>query len=295
MAKGKIIKALSGFYYVQDEHEQIYQCRGRGIFRNRKVSPLVGDSVVFQIDQRNEGTITEIDPRANELVRPAVANVDQVILVFSSIEPDFSPLLLNRFLVLIEHKGIEPIICISKIDLLTEKQLDEIKQFSAEYQQIGYQVLLLSSETNRGVEAFRPYLEDKISVFAGQSGVGKSSLLNALNTNLSLETASISTHLGRGKHTTRHVELMEIGNGLVADTPGFSTLDFSEIESDELADCFPEMSKASADCKFRGCLHVKESFCAVKEKVESGEICLYRYQHYCQFLEEIIERKPRYR
>ncbi len=295
MPKGKIIKALSGFYYVQDEKEQIYQCRGRGIFRNRKVSPLVGDSVVFQIDQRNEGTITEIEPRANELIRPAVANVDQVILVFSSIEPDFSPLLLDRFLVLIEHKGIEPIICISKIDLLGATLLEKINMFSADYQLVGYKVLLLSSETNRGVEEFRPFLNDKISVFAGQSGVGKSSLLNALNTELSLETASISTHLGRGKHTTRHVELMEIGNGLVADTPGFSTLDFSDIETDELGNCFPEISEASRKCKFRGCLHAKESSCAVKEKVESGNIRSYRYQHYLQFLEEIIERKPRYR
>ncbi len=279
MAEGKIIKALSGFYYVLDNNKVI-QCRGRGVFRKNKVTPLVGDYVEFQAENVTDGYILKVFDRKNELVRPPIANVDQAILVFSALEPDFSTALLDRFLVLVESKDIEPIICITKMDLLTSEQVSKIEKYAKQYRSFGYEVLETSSKTEQGLKELTPYLKDKISVFAGQSGVGKSSLLNALKPELDLKTAMISSHLGRGKHTTRHVELIDIKNGLVADTPGFSSLEFSELEVEELPHCFPEMIKVSEECKFRGCLHINEPKCAVKKAVTSGEIPTYRYDHY---------------
>lgn len=292
MPEGKIIKALAGFYYVIDGEKTI-QCRGRGVFRKRKISPLVGDDVVYQYENEQEGYILEIKDRKNELVRPPISNVDQAILVFSAVEPAFSTLLLDRFLVLIEANDIKAIIVISKFDLLSESDQQKIKQYQEDYQKAGYDVLTTSSVTAEGMEELKPFIGNAVSVFAGQSGVGKSSLLNALNPDLQLKTNDISSHLGRGKHTTRHVELIPIGEGLVADTPGFSSLDFT-IGEGELSDCFPEMREKSQECKFRGCLHDKEPKCAVKAAVESGEIKQYRYDHYMEFLAEIRDRKPRY-
>lgn len=293
MPEGKIIKALSGFYYVLYQ-DKVIQCRGRGVFRKNKVSPLVGDEVIFQAENDLEGYILEIKDRKNALVRPPIANVDQAILVFSALEPDFSTLLLDRFLVLVEFNHIKPFLCITKLDLATEVQHQAIERYAEDYRAAGYEVALTSSEKEMGIEQLYPHLENKISVFAGQSGVGKSSLLNALRPELDLKTNYISSHLGRGKHTTRHVELMNLGNGLVADTPGFSSLDFSELEAEDLSLCFPELHQASENCKFRGCLHRKEPKCGVKAAVETGEIPAYRYEHYVAFLEEIKDRKPRY-
>lgn len=293
MPEGKIVKALSGFYYVL-HNETIIQCRGRGVFRKNKITPLVGDEVIFQAENAQEGYILEVKERRNELVRPPIANVDQAILVFSAVEPDFSPLLLDRFLVLIEFNRIEPFICITKLDLATNELHQEIENYAKNYRAAGYQVVLTSSENEMGIEKLYPHLENKISVFAGQSGVGKSSLLNALKPELELKTNDISSHLGRGRHTTRHVELINIGHGLVADTPGFSSLEFSNLEAEDLTLCFPELQKASENCKFRGCLHLKEPRCGVKAAVEAGEIPSYRYEHYIHFLEEIKDRKPRY-
>ncbi len=293
MPEGKIIKALSGFYYVLYD-DRFIQCRGRGVFRKNKITPLVGDEVVFQAENDQEGYILKVKERKNELQRPPIANVDQAILVFSAVEPDFSPALLDRFLVLVEFNQIEPLICITKMDLAEDEQKERISTYAKDYMTAGYEVILTSSETEAGIDQLHPHLENKISVFAGQSGVGKSSLLNVLSPNLDLKTNNISTHLGRGRHTTRHVELMKIGNGLVADTPGFSSLEFTNIEAEELTHCFPELLQASEQCKFRGCLHLKEPKCAVKAKVETGEIPAYRYEHYVDFLQEIKDRKPRY-
>ncbi|MFY4773841.1 ribosome small subunit-dependent GTPase A [Metabacillus sp. RGM 3146] len=294
MPQGKIIKALSGFYYVLDNSELI-QCRGRGVFRKNKVTPLVGDEVIYQAENHKEGYILDVLERKNELVRPPISNVDQAILVFSAVEPAFSTLLLDRFLVLIEANDIKPVICISKMDLIPNDALRlEILQFARDYETMGYEVLLTSTATKNGIESLTPLLDNKISVFAGQSGVGKSSLLNALMPELELKTSVISSHLGRGKHTTRHVELIPAGDGLVADTPGFSSLDFTEIEAEELTYCFPEMKELSQDCKFRGCTHVSEPKCAVKDAVQKGSIPKYRYEHYLSFLAEIKDRKPRY-
>lgn len=294
MPEGKIIKALSGFYYVMTDNGKMIQCRGRGVFRKNKITPLVGDHVVFQAENEREGYILEVKDRKNMLIRPPISNVDQAILVFSAAEPEFSTALLDRFLVLVEFHGITPVICITKMDLIDDKEKDRIESYAEDYKRVGYSVLLTSSETGEGVELVRPYLDDKISVFAGQSGVGKSSLLNVLRPDLELKTAHISSHLGRGKHTTRHVELIEINGGYVADTPGFSSLDFSEIEVEDLSYSFPEMASISDQCKFRGCLHVEEPKCAVKKAVENGEIPQYRYHHYQLFFQEIKDRKPRY-
>ena len=293
MPEGKIIKALSGFYYVETD-ETVVACRGRGNFRNKKITPLVGDEVEYHIEKSGEGYLLEIKERKNELVRPPISNVDQAILVFSAVEPDFSPILLDRFLVLIEFNEIKPLIVITKIDLCSEAQLKLVYEYVSYYRQIGYEVCLTSSKTEEGLEKVLPHMSNKISVFAGQSGVGKSTLLNAINPELDLKTGIISSHLGRGKHTTRHVELIRIGNGLIADTPGFSSLEFTTIESEELTYCFPEIAKESENCKFRACLHISEPKCAVKAAVESERISPYRYQHYVDFLQEIKERKPRY-
>jgi ribosome biogenesis GTPase len=207
MPEGKIIKALSGFYYVAHEGS-ITQCRGRGVFRKNKITPLVGDYVVFQAENETDGYILEVGERKNELVRPPIANVDQAVLVFSAVEPDFSTTLLDRFLTLIEFNLIEPIICISKIDLIPETRLSDIQAYAADYEKMGYRVIFTSTTMQDSIDRLWPLLQNKVSVVAGQSGVGKSSLLNQLRPELALKTSGISSHLGRGKHTTRHVELI---------------------------------------------------------------------------------------
>ncbi|MGP3560905.1 ribosome small subunit-dependent GTPase A [Geobacillus sp. BK01] len=293
MAEGQIIKALSGFYYVLSEGN-VFQCRGRGVFRKQKVTPLVGDRVVFTATSETEGYILDIRERQNELIRPPVANVEQAILVFSAVSPDFSAKLLDRFLVLIESKEIAPVIVISKMDLLDGEGKETIARYVHDYRRIGYEVIETSAVTRGGLDELATLLYGRISVFAGQSGVGKSSLLNALCPDLQLKTGDISSHLGRGKHTTRHVELLEVAGGLVADTPGFSALEFDEIELDELPNYFPEFRAYGEGCKFRGCLHIAEPKCAVREAAAAGDIAPYRYDHYLSFVAEMKERKPRY-
>lgn len=293
MTDGRIIKALSGFYYVQTE-DGVYQCRGRGLFRNKKITPLVGDLVEFDKKNVMEGYIITIKPRFNELIRPPIANVDRAFILSSAVEPSFSSLLLDRFLVLIESKDIEPIIIISKIDVLPESEKVTIDNFAKAYEVIGYKIQLVSSKEPFETRGMEGYFNDGVSVIAGQSGVGKSSLLNALKPELQIKTDDISKSLGRGKHTTRHVELVQLFDGLVADTPGFSALEFNEIELENLGDLFPEIRERKGNCKFRGCMHNKEPKCAVKEAVENGGISQFRYDHYLTFYEEIKVRKPRY-
>lgn len=294
MAEGRIIKALSGFYYVQS-NGTIYACKGRGVFRNQNITPLVGDFVVFDITENGEGYIKEIKPRDNELFRPPIANVTQAIIVNAACHPSFSSLLLDRFLVLAESKGIKPpMIVITKKDLATEEEIVEMNGYKEEYEQLGYDFLFVSLEKEQEFEEIKQFIENEVTVLMGQSGVGKSTLLNAINPAFDIETKEISYSLGRGKHTTRHVELLEVNDGLVADTPGFSAIDFREIEAEDLSDYFIELKEKSNECKFRRCLHDKEPKCAVKKAVEKGEIKGYRYDHYLQFLQEIMDRKPRY-
>lgn len=289
MPKGRIIKALAGFYYVED-HQTIIQCRARGRFRKDDVKPLVGDYCEYEVEGSNDGYIMELLPRKNELVRPQISNVDQAILVFSRKEPDFSPLLLDKFLLIIEHFKIEPIICISKMDL--DQEDDKIIQYIKEYRHAGYQVIELSSFKQEGLEEVKSLFKDKVSVITGQSGVGKSSLLNALDISLDLQTNQISKALGRGKHTTRHVELISLYEGYVADTPGFSSLEL-EMEPEEAAKAYHDFRELSVNCKFRGCLHDSEPDCAVKQAMLDGMITKERYEHYLQYLQEVKKRKDR--
>lgn len=295
MPKGQIRKALSGFYYVLDEDGERYiQCRGRGVFRNRQISPLVGDFVDYKADNDLEGTILHVYERKNELVRPPIANIDQAILVFSAKQPDFHPLLLDRFLTAIESHDIQPIICLTKMDLVNDEEKSAIMDYVADYEKIGYEVIPTYIDDPELQQRLMPVLEGRTSVLAGQSGVGKSTMLNTILPSLELKTDDISKALNRGKHTTRHVELIEVNSGLLADTPGFSSFDFDTIEKEELSGCFPEMAERSNACKFRECLHLNEPKCAIKAAVDSGEIPEYRYKHYLKFLEEIMTRKPRY-
>lgn len=293
MAQAQIRKALSGYYYVEKDGELI-QCRARGIFRNRGESPLVGDFVEYSYDGESDGSVEKILERKNALVRPPISNIDQALLVFSAKEPDFNTTLLDRFLVVLESFHVQPIIILTKMDLLNEQEREALQQYISDYKEIGYHILETYKDDPTLMEKIEPILQGKTSVLAGQSGVGKSTLLNTLLPELDLKTGIISKSLGRGKHTTRHVELIEVCGGLLADTPGFSSFDFDTIEKEELTSCLPEFQRISEDCKFRGCLHTKEPKCAVKAAVETGEIRPYRYKHYEQFLQEITDRKPRY-
>lgn len=281
MQKGQIIKALAGFYYVKSQG-QVYQCRARGKFRKDSLKPLVGDYCEFSIENQNEGYILSLLPRKNSLIRPPICNVDQALLVFSAKEPDMNLLLLDRFLILIEHLQIQPIICISKMDLVDSSLIyHQMKP----YEDAGYQVLYVSSKQEQGIETVKNIFKDKVTVVTGQSGVGKSSLLNALDIHLQIDTNEISKALGRGKHTTRHVELIEMYGGYVADTPGFSSLELN-IEPVNLAISYHDFHEFSKQCKFRGCLHESEPHCAVKNAVEQGKISSQRYEHYLMFLKE---------
>ncbi|MGG0937918.1 ribosome small subunit-dependent GTPase A [Brevibacillus centrosporus] len=293
MPEGRIVKALSGFYYVADG-DRVFSCRARGLFKKKgaKVNPLVGDWVVYDAINEEEGYVMEVGERTSELVRPPISNVDQAVLVFSMFKPAFSALLLDKFLVHTEHAGIDSIIILSKADQVPE---EEVRVITEKYEAIGYTVIPTSTkQETRGLQEVREVLHDRISVFAGQSGVGKSSLINALFPGVSLQTGDVSEKLGRGKHTTRHVELIPLeGGGYVADTPGFSSLEFMDLDELDLAEAFRDFAERSPDCKFRGCLHVTEPSCAVQEGVASGELSKERYENYLQFREELKEYQRR--
>lgn len=285
---GRIVKLIGGLYTVKDEENNIHELKARGKFRHQNESPKVGDLVTF-----SEDFILEFQERKNNLVRPPVCNIDQAILINSAKEPEFSFNLLDRFLLLIEHESITPVIIITKIDLLTEEEFIDLKDKMKYYEQY-YDVYFVSSVTKNNVLDLTQIFKDKVSVFAGQTGAGKSSLLNALNPDFDLETNTISKALGRGKHTTRHSELLDLFDGLVADTPGFSKLDFYDIKPEDIPDCFIDFFELSHECKFRGCTHINEPKCKVKEKVDQGEILSSRYHSYKTITEEIKQQKVKY-
>ena len=277
---GKVIKLISNKWTVQVE-EHYYECSSIGKFKYLKVSPLVGD--VVEIDINNK-VITTIYPRKNELVRPPIANVDQAIILTSCKEPDFSSNLLDKMLVIIEYNNVKPIICFTKYDLLKDtKEIDEIINY---YKKVGYEVYI-----NSHVEEIKSVFKGKITVLTGQTGVGKSSLLNSLKKDLNLPTGEISKALGRGRHTTRHVELLEIEDGLVADTPGFSSLDFIGMDKKDIKDNFVEFYENQDKCKYKDCLHLKEDGCYIKKMVEEGKIRSTRYDNYKKFIESVVEKK----
>ena len=288
MEKGLITKLIGGLYTVRDEDNNSHKLKARGKFRHTKESPKVGDRVMF-----DEDFIKEILPRENNLARPALANIDQAILINSCKEPDFSFNLLDRFLLLLEHESITPVIVLTKTDLMPEEQLVRLKE-EMKYYEAYYQIIYTSTVTKEGIEEFKHLFKDKISMFAGQTGAGKSSLLNVLDTSLNLETNAISKALGRGKHTTRHSELHDLYGGLVADTPGFSKLEFYDIKEEEVPDCFVDFFELSSECKYRGCTHVNEPSCKVKKEVENGNIIQSRYYNYKLILDEIKNQKIKY-
>ena len=283
--QGRIIKSLAGFYYVESDGV-VYQTRARGNFRKKGQTPYVGDFVDFSAEDHSEGYILAIHDRKNSLVRPPIVNIDQAVVIMSAKEPDFNANLLDRFLVLLEHKAIEPIVYISKMDLLTSP--DEIAVIQKQYQEIGYQFCTFLDE-------LLPLLTDKVTVFMGQTGVGKSTLLNKIAPDLKLETGEISDSLGRGRHTTRAVSFYNVNGGKIADTPGFSSLDYEITNAEDLNKAFPELRRLSRLCKFRSCTHTHEPSCAVKDAVESGELWQSRYDNYLQFLSEIENRRETYK
>lgn len=283
--KGTIIKALAGFYYVESQG-QVYQTRARGNFRKKGQTPYVGDVVDFSAEENSEGYILKIHERKNSLVRPPIVNIDQAVVIMSAKEPDFNANLLDRFLVLLEQKVIDPIIYITKLDLVDDRS--ELDNYKAVYEQIGYPFLY-------ELDSLIPLLKDKLTVFMGQTGVGKSTLLNKLAPELNLETGEISDSLGRGRHTTRAVSFYPVYGGKIADTPGFSSLDYEVKEAEALNDCFPELVEASQFCKFRTCTHTHEPDCGVKPRVEEGMISQSRYDNYLQFLSEIQNRRETFK
>ncbi|AIQ58214.1 ribosome small subunit-dependent GTPase A [Paenibacillus borealis] len=301
MPEGIIIKALSGYYYVKPlrdgqiaTEEEAVQCRGRGILKKKGIAPLVGDRIIYMLTENGEGMVDELLPRESELIRPQVANVKLAVLLFSVREPDMNLNLLDKFLVHIEHSGLDTLIVLTKQDLADDEG-QATEAVKALYEQIGYEVMVTSSLNGSGADELRKRLGGIISVFSGQSGVGKSTLLNRLVPGLELETGEISLRLGRGRHTTRHVELMDIGNGgFVADTPGFSQLDFLELGVDELSECFREFASYAENCKFRGCSHLHEPGCKVIEALQDGDIAASRYEHYKLFYNEMKDKKRRY-
>ncbi len=288
MEKGLITKLTGGLYTVRDESNNSFKLKARGKFRHTKESPKVGDRVMF-----DEEFIKELLPRDNNLARPALANIDQAILINSCKEPDFSFNLLDRFLLLIEHESITPVIVLTKTDLIPEDELIKLKE-NMKYYEPYYRVIYTSTVTKEGAEEFKTLFKDKISMFAGQTGAGKSSLLNILDTSLNLKTGEISKALGRGKHTTRHSELHDLFGGLVADTPGFSKLEFYDIKEEDVPDCFVDFFELSSECKYRGCTHINEPKCKVKSEVENGNIIQSRYYNYKLIIDEIKNQKIKY-
>ncbi len=273
--EGQIVKILSNLYFV-NSNGKVYECHSRGKFRKDNIIPTVGDYVKF--DEKNE-YILDILPRKNTLTRPFVSNVDQAFIITSCKSPDFSTNLLDKLLVLLEFHQIRPIICLTKQDLLTKREKKEIKKIKKYYQKIGYIVLW-----NTNLWRIKRLFKEKTTVFTGQTGAGKSTLLNRLNKNLNLETGEISKALGRGKHTTRHVELIELFGGKVLDTPGFSSIDFDDLEKTDIRNGFIEFQKYS--CPYQDCMHLKEKECKVLEAVNHHEILTSRYENYQKIISD---------
>jgi len=280
---GKIVKGIAGFYYVH-AGEQVYECKARGLFRKDGIKPLVGDNVLF-----DEGLITDIDDRKNSLIRPAVANVDQALVIFASMSPEPNLNLLDRFLVMMETQEVPVIICFNKNDLVDEKVTENLTKI---YKKAGYKVLSVSVKKNEGVDELKNLLMGKTTVLAGPSGVGKSSFINLVAPSAGMETGSVSEKIKRGKHTTRHSELFYVcEDTYIMDTPGFSSLYIEELDEKDLKDYFPEFKPYEDSCRFLSCVHIGERDCAVKDAVETGQIEPSRYENYKLIYEELKNRK----
>lgn len=289
MQEGIIQQSLSGFYDIVSSG-QIYRTRGRGNFRKRGIKPMVGDHVEFE-----NGYLLKVLPRRNQLVRPLVANVDAAIVVTAATQPAFSSNLLDRQLVALESQKITPIIFFSKTDLLSADEFSQLSSVADGYRRIGYHVFYHHDPFNQpDLTTLKEQIDSQVVTMMGQTGAGKSTLLNHLDPQLDLATGEISQALKRGRHTTRKVTLLRVGNALVADTPGFSSYEDFTMTKYDLPTFFPEMLSIGKECKFRGCLHLKEPGCAVKKAVKDGKIMHSRYDNYVQFQELISNQKPKY-
>ena len=289
--QGKIIKGIAGFYYVYAEDGNTYECRAKGIFRKDKFKPLVGDNVdITVLDEKElEGSVTEIHKRKNSLIRPAVANVDQALVIFAMDNPKPNFMLLDRFLIMMEREGVPAVICFNKKDLLEEQAIEE---FAGVYKKCGYSVLYTSAEKEEGIRELYELLDGRTTAVAGPSGVGKSSLVNRLQPNVQMETGSISRKIERGKHTTRHSEIIPIAaDTYIMDTPGFSTLYIPGFEKEDLQNFYPEFKEYEPYCRFKGCSHISEPDCGVKEALAEGKISPLRYENYKLLYEELKDVK----
>ena len=290
---GRIIKGIAGFYYVYVEGCGVYECKAKGIFRNRKVKPLVGDRVEIQVidETEHKGNMEEILPRTSELIRPAVANVDQAMVIFAAAKPKPNLSLLDRFLISMEQKEVPSIICFNKIDEASEEELQRLKERNGG---CGSRLLFISARYEQGVEKIRDLLRGKTTTVAGPSGVGKSTLINLLVPDAEMETGQISQKIDRGKHTTRHSELFRVEeDSYIFDTPGFSSLELMGLEKEELRYYFPEFTPYEGSCRFQGCVHGQEPGCAVKEAVEQRKINRERYESYRLLFGELQEKEKR--
>lgn len=291
--RGKIIKGVAGFYYVDTGESGIYECKAKGIFRKDRKKPLVGDDVEIEIlnEKEKEGNLTQILERKNELFRPAVANVDQALVIFALEDPRPNIALLDRFLVMMEQQGVQAAVCFNKGDLVPEEEaLGQCKI----YEDCGYCVFLCSAAKKEGIGEIREYLRGRTTVVAGPSGVGKSSLTNLFQSEIQMETGEISRKLKRGKHTTRHSQLIALEKDTwICDTPGFTSLYTDNMEKEELRQYFPEFRPFEGTCRFQGCVHVKEPGCSVKEALGQGRIHRSRYENYVMFYEELKEQEKR--
>lgn len=288
---GKIVKGIAGFYYVHVVESGVYECKAKGIFRKEGIKPLVGDDVEIEITHEKdmEGNIMKILPRKNELIRPAVANIDQALVVFAVTEPDPHFNLLDRFLVMMENSRIPAVVCFNKADIGIGTKTEELEDI---YRETGYPLLFTSAKKEENIEELKKLLKGKTTAIAGPSGVGKSSLINLLQSEVKMETGSISRKISRGKHTTRHSELLVLAKGsYIMDTPGFSSLYVSDMDKEDLKYCFPEFESLEGKCRFNGCSHIHEPGCAVREAVEAGKIHRIRYEDYMEMYRELQERK----
>lgn len=288
---GKIIKGISGFYYVYGEDEILYECHAKGIFRKLNMKPLVGDDVEIEVlDAENaQGNLIAIRPRHKELIRPAVANIDQALIVFAITRPEPNFNLLDRFLIYMQRQDLPCVICFNKSDIASEEEQEKLQ---AIYSACGCKVLFLSTKQGDGIQAVRALLEGKTTAFAGPSGVGKSSLINTLCPHAEMEVGEISKKIARGKNTTRHTELFALnGHSFIMDTPGFSSLDLFDLEKEDLHLYYPEFAPFECDCRFNGCQHMSEPDCAVKEAVSDGRISQLRYENYTVLYRELKDKR----
>lgn len=289
--QGKIIKGIAGFYYVYVIASGLYECKAKGIFRNRNIKPLVGDNVLIDIidEKEKKGNIIDILDRQNQLIRPAVANVDQALVIFATADPAPNLNLLDRFLIMMLKQQVNTIICFNKKDIVSEKEIELLKET---YIKCGYQVVFTSTFTEDGIITLKELIKNKTTVLAGPSGVGKSSIINLIQPNANMETGDISIKIRRGKHTTRHSELFYVGeNSFIMDTPGFSSLYINEMDKEELKDFFVEFQEYEGDCRFNGCVHINEPNCAVKAALKDGKISSIRYDNYKELYEELKNKK----